>query len=141
MQLVNLYSSFCFPLQHHFLREALLDPEITVCPLITLSLHSKLLQGSPQNFDDLISFRDFPGGTSGKEPAYQCRRNKGCDFHPLVGKNLWRRKCQPTPVLVPRKSPGERSLADYSSWDHKESDTNGHACASTHQLLLEVSVC
>ena len=45
MQLVNLYSSFCFPLLHHFLREALLDPEVTVCPLITLSLHSKLLQG------------------------------------------------------------------------------------------------
>ena len=25
----------------------------------------------------------FPGGTSGKEPAYQCRRCKRCGFDPL----------------------------------------------------------
>ena len=32
-------------------------------------------------------------------------------------------KWQPTPVLLPRKSHGQRSLVDYSPWDRKESDT------------------
>ena len=34
----------------------------------------------------------------------------------------WRRKWQPTPVLLPGKSHGHRSLVGYSSWGHKESD-------------------
>ena len=34
----------------------------------------------------------------------------------------WRRKWQPTPVLLPGKSHGQRSLVDYSSWGHEESD-------------------
>ena len=29
---------------------------------------------------------DFPGGTSGKEPACQCRRHKRCRFDPWVRK-------------------------------------------------------
>ena len=35
----------------------------------------------------------------------------------------WRRKWQPTPVLLPRKSHGQRSLAGYSPGDNRESDT------------------
>ena len=35
----------------------------------------------------------------------------------------WRRKWQPTPVLLPGKSHGQRSLEGYSPWGHKESDT------------------
>ena len=35
----------------------------------------------------------------------------------------WRRKWQSTPVLMPGKSHGRRSLVGYSSWGHKESDT------------------
>ena len=38
-----------------------------------------------------------------------------------------RRKWQPTPVLLPGKSPGQRSLAGYSPWGVKESDANEHA--------------
>ena len=34
-----------------------------------------------------------------------------------------------TPVVLPRKSHGQRSLVGYSPWDHKESDTTEH---STH---------
>ena len=34
----------------------------------------------------------------------------------------WRRKCQPTPVFLPGKSRGLRSLVGYHSWGHKESD-------------------
>ena len=34
----------------------------------------------------------------------------------------WRRKWQPTPVLLPGESHGQRSLADYCPWGCKESD-------------------
>ena len=47
----------------------------------------------------------------------------------------WRRKWQPTPVLLPGKSHGLRSLVGYSPWGHKESDT-------TERLhFLSVSKC
>ena len=36
---------------------------------------------------------------------------------------IWRRKWQPTPVLLPGKSRGWRSLVGYSPWGRKESDT------------------
>ena len=40
-----------------------------------------------------------------------------------VRKILWRRKWQPTPVLLPGKSHGQRSMVgSYSPWGHKESD-------------------
>ena len=45
-------------------------------------------------------------------------------FDLWVGKMLWRRKWQPTPVLLPGKSHGQRSLVGYSPWGRKESDTN-----------------
>ena len=47
----------------------------------------------------------------------QCGR-PGLD--PWVGKIPWRRKWQSTPVLLPRKSHGQRSLVGYSPWGRKE---------------------
>ena len=44
-------------------------------------------------------------------------------FDPWVGKIPWRRKWQPTPVLLPGESHGGRSLVGYSPWGRKESDT------------------
>ena len=43
--------------------------------------------------------------------------------NPWVGQILWRRKWQPTPVFLPRKSHEERSLVGYSPRGCKESDT------------------
>jgi len=40
-----------------------------------------------------------------------------------VGKIPWRRAWQPAPVFLPGESHGQRSLAGYSPWGHKESDT------------------
>ena len=45
------------------------------------------------------------GGTSGRRLC-QCRRHKRRGFDPWVGKILWRRKWQPTPVSLPGKSYG-----------------------------------
>ena len=36
----------------------------------------------------------------------------------------WRRKWRPTPVFLPGKSHGQRSLVGYSPWGHKESDAS-----------------
>ena len=58
------------------------------------------------------------GGTSGKEPVCQCKR-----LAMQVGKILWRREWHPTPVFLPGDSHGQRSLAGYSPWGCKESDT------------------
>ena len=44
-------------------------------------------------------------------------------FNPWVRKIPWRRKWQPTPVLLPRKFHRWRSLVGYSPWGRKESDT------------------
>jgi len=44
-------------------------------------------------------------------------------FDPWVRKISWIRKWLPTPVFLPGKSHGWRSLAGYSPWGCKESDT------------------
>ena len=48
-----------------------------------------------------LSFLGFPGGSSGKEPACQCRRHKRSGFDPWVRKVPRRRAWQPTPVFLP----------------------------------------
>ena len=40
-----------------------------------------------------------------------------------TGKNQWRRQWHPTPVLLPGKSHGQRSLVGCSPWGRKELDT------------------
>ena len=65
----------------------------------------------------------IPDVASNKEPACQCKRHKRLEFDPYVGKIPWRKKWQPTAVFLPGKSHGQRSLADYSPWGHKESET------------------
>ena len=41
---------------------------------------------------------------------------------PWVGKIPSRRAWQPTPVFLPGKSHGQKNLAGYSPWGHKELD-------------------
>ena len=43
----------------------------------------------------------------------------------------WRRKWQPTPVFLPGKSHGQRSLAGYSPWARKDLDTTEHTHTHT----------
>ena len=62
----------------------------------------------------------FPVGSDCKESACQCRRPR---FDPWVGKIPWRREWQLTPVLLPGEFHGQRNLAGYSPWCHKELDT------------------
>ena len=46
-----------------------------------------------------------------------------CYTYYKIYSSYWSRKWQPTPVFLPGKPPGQRSLVGYSSWGHKESNT------------------
>ena len=70
--------------------------------------------------------------SAGKEHARQCKRHKRHRFDPWAGKIPWRRKQQLTPVFLPGKFHGERSLAGYSPWGRKELDSIEHMCMPTH---------
>ena len=62
---------------------------------------------------------DYPGGSDSKASAY----NVG-DAESSLGwaRFHWRRKWQHTPVLLPGKAHGWRSLVGYSSQGRRESD-------------------
>ena len=64
----------------------------------------------------------FSGSATGKEIASPCRRHKRGGFNTWFLKIPWRRAWQPTSVLLPGESHGQRSLAGYSPWAHRESD-------------------
>ena len=46
-------------------------------------------------------------------------------------------KWQPTPVLLPGKFHGWRSLVGYSPWDHEESDTTEQLHSLTQYFDIE----
>ena len=53
-------------------------------------------------------------------------------FRPWVGKIPLTRAWQPTPILLPGESRGQRSLLGYSPYGCKESDTTGVTLAHMH---------
>ena len=59
-------------------------------------------------------------------------------FDSWIGKIPWRRQWQPTPVLLPGKSHGWRSLVGYSPWGCKQSDTTGRL---HFHLYIHICVC
>ena len=65
----------------------------------------------------------YLGGAVVKNPPANAEDAKRCWFNPWLGKIPWRRIWQPAPIFLPGKFHGQRSLADYSPWGHKESDT------------------
>ena len=62
-------------------------------------------------------------------------------FVQFLGQKIpWRRKWQPTPVLLPGKTRGQRSLEGYSPWGRKEWDMaeqlSKHVHTQTNILAL-----
>ena len=79
--------------------------------------------------------KGFPGGFH-----LQCRSSRTVRFDPWVGKIAWSRKWQPAPVFLPGESQGQRSLAGYSPWGCKESDTTeATKHISTNGLICTVT--
>ena len=67
---------------------------------------------------------DFPQGTSGKEPASQCRRLRDANLIP-GWEDAWRRAWQQTPAFLPGEVNGQGSLAGYCLWGHTGLDKTG----------------
>ena len=91
-------------------------------------LHISLLVSHWGIFQGKHLITGLPWQLSSKESACQCRI-RGFDL--WIRKIPWRRKWLPTPVFLPGKSHGQRSLVDYSPWGHKElamTEETQHAC-------------
>jgi len=82
----------------------------------------KVSQGKLRNkgqYKTLKYIMGCPGGSAVKNSP----TNAGdTGFDPWVGKMPWSRKRQSTPVFLPGKLHGQRSLEGYSPWGCKESD-------------------
>ena len=63
----------------------------------------------------------------------QCRRP---GFDPWVRKMPWRSEWPLTPVCLPGKSHGQRSLVGYSPCGHKETDTSEQLIHTPHYRIL-----
>ena len=62
-----------------------------------------------------------------------CPQYRRPEFDSWVRKIPWRSEWLPTPVLLPREFHVQRSLAGYSLWSHKDSDTTEqHTHTHTH---------
>ena len=68
-------------------------------------------------------------GISWTEELDGCQKCRRPMFYPWVENIPWSRKWLPTTVFLPKEFRGQRSLAGYSPWGHKELDT-------TEQLSL-----
>ena len=82
----------------------------------------------------------LPRWRSGKESACHCRRPKRHGFDPWFEKIPGNRKWQPTPVLLPEKSHGQRILVADSPWGRKELDTTAHTCVCVCDALGALAV-
>ena len=61
-----------------------------------------------------VNMLGFPGGASGKEPAFPCRRHRRYRFGLWVGMIPWRRAWQSIPGFLPGESQGKTNLEGYS---------------------------
>ena len=74
----------------------------------------------PKPIGHVQTCTEHPWQLSGKEPTCQCRRH---GFNPWVEMMPLRKKWQLTAGVLPGKSHGQKSLAGYSPWSRKQSDT------------------
>ena len=79
-----------------------------------------LRDDSTVNFVVLTNVPRSRSGSDGKESA--CNAGDSGSV-PESGRSPWKRECPPTPVSSPGEHHGQRSLAGYSPWSRKESDT------------------
>ena len=66
-----------------------------------------------------LSAEVTPGDVIGKESTCQCKRHKRHGFSPWIWKIAQRRKWQHTPIFLPGKFHGSRSLEGYSPWGRR----------------------
>ena len=74
----------------------------------------------------------LPGWLSGKESICQRRRERRHGLNPWVRKTPWRRKWQPTPVLLPGKSHEQQSPAVQSMGSQESQTRQSNEAQYTH---------
>ena len=79
----------------------------------------------------------LPWWLSGKETTNQRRRRKRCRLNPWVRKFPWRSQQQPTPVFLPGKSHGQRSLVGYDPWGHRGVKSDRVTKQGTRPMLCD----
>ena len=79
----------------------------------------------------------LPQWLTSKELTWECRRCKRHGFHLWLGKILWRRAWQPTPVFLPGECHAQRSLVGYYLWSQRV----GHNwVTNTHSLRNDLLI-
>ena len=68
---------------------------------------------------DICITRGFPSGAVVKNPPANAGRLRRLGFHPCIGKVLWSRTWQPTPVFLPGKFHGQRIRVGYTPRGHR----------------------
>ena len=131
-----LYFSFRLPLPPVINRVFIAPGAFLVAQLIKNSLKCRIpwfnswVGMFPWRRDMLSTrvFLGFPGDLDGKEFACSAR-DLGSS---LVGKIPWSRVCNPLQYSCLENPPEQRSLAGYSPWGHKESDTTEQLSIAQH---------
>ena len=67
----------------------------------------------------VYKYEELSRWLSGRESDCQCMNHRRHEFDPWLRKIPWRRKWHPSPVVLPGKAHGQRSLAGCSPWCHK----------------------
>ena len=91
----------------------------------TFTFHFHALEKEMVTHSSVLAWR-IPGtGEPGRLPSMGSHRvgHNWSDLAAAAAARYWRRQWQPTPVLLPGKSHGRRSLVGYSAWGRKESGT------------------
>ena len=76
----------------------------------------------PLKLQNVMGNARFPSKSGVKNPAANAGDRKEATSNPEPGRFPRRRAWQPSPVFLPGESHGQRSLAGYSPWGHKQSD-------------------
>ena len=83
----------------------------------------------------------FPGGTSSKESAWQCRRCKRHGFNPWVGKIHLAQKATTTPAFLPGESHGQGSLVGCRPRGHESQTWLSGSTPGSSPLIPPTSPC
>ena len=105
------------------------QPQTVLYTLVTVGIQGPQMKNSNFRESPLAHLTKGSIKFSSHQVAFRYRR---LWFDLWVGNIPCGRKWQPTPVFLPGKFHGQRSLADYSPWGCKESDMTEQLNRNTH---------
>ena len=121
--------------------EYMLFISASFCPLLlstTFSLHCLLILEFSERKEQLPC-RNISTAFNKKRVVKNLPAMPETQVQSLGGKIPWRRKWQPTPILLLGKCHGQRSLAGYSPQGCKESENTEHLSICRGDNLTEIT--